>query len=394
MPRNIVICCDGTASEFAEYNTNVVKLYYLLNQDQTRQATFYHPGLGTMEPAGALTTFSRRVTKLLGKAIGYGLSNDIRDAYEFLMENYEDGDKLFLFGFSRGAYTVRAVCSLLHLYGLIRKGNEPLVPYAVRMMMGIDRAEKHDAERKTVNHYFDLAHRFRETMSRANCKPWFVGVWDTVSSVGWISNPLHLPYVADNPDIEIARHAVSIDEHRAFFRSNLWLPGTKPKQPHGPKDIKQVWFPGFHCDVGGGHAEAESGLAKIALEWMIEEAEAKGLLVDRARKDEMLGKTHGSKYCRPDANGPDHESLTGAWNLAEFAIKRYYDWTTDKWCHGMNLWRRRTIPRNSLVHESAYLRSGGYSSRLPVDAIRVTTATPTPEPMLKSEAPMHSPEGE
>ena len=161
MPRNIVICCDGTANEFAQDNTNVVKLYYVLNHHSAEQVTFYHPGLGTMEPAGALTTVSRSVTKLLGKALGYGLANDIRDAYSFLMENYEEHDRLFLFGFSRGAYTVRAVCSLLYMYGLIRRGNEPLVPYAVRMMMGIDRAEKgDDKQQKATKEYFDLARKF------------------------------------------------------------------------------------------------------------------------------------------------------------------------------------------------------------------------------------------
>lgn len=373
MPRNIVICCDGTANEFAEDSTNVVKLCYVLNQDQAKQVTFYHPGLGTMEPPGALTTFSRQLTKLLGKALGYGLSNDIRDAFSFLMENHEDGDRLFFFGFSRGAYTVRAVCSLLHMYGLIRKGNEPLVPYAVRMMMGIDRSEKAGAQQETVQRYFDLARKFRETMSRCDCKPWFVGVWDTVSSVGWIENPLRLPYVSDNPDIEIGRHAVSIDERRAFFRTNLWIPGTDPSRPHGPKDLKQVWFPGVHCDVGGGYAEAESGLSKIAFEWMLEEAEASGLVVDGPRKDEVLGKSSGSKYSPPNPEGPMHESLTGAWNVAELTLKRHYDWNNKKWSHRMNLWRRRTIPPKSLVHESAYQRSGNYSSRLPADAIRVGT---------------------
>jgi uncharacterized protein (DUF2235 family) len=109
MPKNIVVCCDGTANEFAANNTNVVKLYSTLDHDPTKQVTSYHPGLGTMEPAGALTTFTRRVTKLLGMAFGYGLCNDIRDAYVFLMQNYAEGDKVFLFGFSRGAYTARCV---------------------------------------------------------------------------------------------------------------------------------------------------------------------------------------------------------------------------------------------------------------------------------------------
>src|ERR1035441_8505297 len=134
MGKNIVICCDGTANEFAKDNTNVVKLYYTLEQNPTKQVTYYHPGLGTMEPAGALTTFTRKFTKLLGMTMGYGLSNDIRDAYTFLMERFEPEDKVFLFGFSRGAYTVRAVASLLRMYGLIQGGNEPLVPYAIRMM--------------------------------------------------------------------------------------------------------------------------------------------------------------------------------------------------------------------------------------------------------------------
>src|SRR5690348_12703608 len=140
MGKNIVICCDGTANEFARDNTNVVKLYYTLEEDPERQVTFYHPGLGTMEPEGALSTFSRKYYKLLGMALGYGLANDIRDAYTFLMERFEKDDRVFLFGFSRGAYTVRAVAALLHMYGLIRPGNEPLVPYAIRMMLAVNRA--------------------------------------------------------------------------------------------------------------------------------------------------------------------------------------------------------------------------------------------------------------
>jgi uncharacterized protein (DUF2235 family) len=377
MPKNIVICCDGTACQFAQANTNVIKLYYMLDQDQEKQLTYYHPGLGTMEPAGALTPWSRAITKLLGMAVGYGLSNDIRDVYSFLMEKYCADDRVFLFGFSRGAYTVRAVCSLLHLYGLIRSGNEPLIPYAVRMMMGIDRANsKNAAQEQKVKEYFDLAHGFHVTMSRIDCKPYFVGVWDTVSSVGWIANPLHLPFTADNPDIQYGRHAVSIDEHRAFFRDNLWRQNPSMKQ-HGPIDVKQVWFPGDHCDVGGGYAEAESGLSKIALEWMVEEAEAEGLYVDFNRKEEVLGRRPNNnpehQYVRPNYDGPAHESLKGPWNLGEVVVKRRYDWNTQTWGHGMNLWQRRFIPPRSLVHESAFLRAGGYSKRLPPDAIRVPT---------------------
>src|SRR6266853_1628487 len=139
MPKNIVICCDGTANEFAENNTNVWKMYSTLIDKPGLQVTYYHPGLGTMEPAGALTTITRKTTKLLGMAVGYGLADGIRDAYIFLMNNYEPEDRVFFFGFSRGAYTVRAVASPLKLYGLIPRNNDPLVGrfiYSVTYFLG------------------------------------------------------------------------------------------------------------------------------------------------------------------------------------------------------------------------------------------------------------------
>jgi uncharacterized protein (DUF2235 family) len=364
MPKNIVICCDGTANEFAKHNTNVVKLYTVLRHDPATQVAYYHPGLGTMEPAGALTTFTRKTTKALGMALGYGLANDIRDAYTFLMQAYEPDDRVFFFGFSRGAYTVRAVASLLRMYGLIRPGNAALVPYAIRLMTGIQRA-RDGATGDGVADYFALANDFKAGMSRTSCKPWFVGVWDTVSSVGWIENPLKLPYVANNPDIQIGRHAIAIDERRAFFRNHLWRRPADPNQPYGPADVQQVWFPGVHCDVGGGYPEAQSGLSKGALKWMLDEAEAKGLLVETERRREMLGETGSSRYTAPNAQADAHESLTGFWNVAEYVPKKHFDWQTQTWGRRMNRHGRRTIPADALVHVSARERGADYCARLP-----------------------------
>ena len=372
MPKNIVLCCDGTANEFAADRTNVVKLYYTLVQDPARQVTFYHPGLGTMEPAGALTTAARSVTKVLGLALGYGLANDIRDAYAFLMETYEEGDQVFLFGFSRGAYTARAVCSLLHIYGLIHRGNESLVPYAIRMMLAIEKAgrEKPASNRAAddpVQRYFSLAADFKKMMCRCECKPHFVGVWDTVSSVGWKDHPLKLPFVSDNPDIAIGRHAVSIDERRAFFRNHLWIP-SKAMTDHGPKDVLQVWFPGVHCDVGGGYPEAESGLAKIALEWMLEQAKMAGLCVRPERQQEVLGQIPNSGYMPPDYNAGAHESLQKWWKIAEFIDKPHYNPHTGETEMRANHGRRRTILEGSMIHESAFLRQGGkYAQEIGLD---------------------------
>src|SRR5262245_59575983 len=179
MPKNIVVWCDGTSNEFDGDRTNVVKLYQMLVHDPKAQATYYHPGLGTMEAAGALTAFSRWWTKLAGFAFGYGLKNDIRDIYVFLMNHYEPGDRVFLFGFSRGAYTVRAVAAVLHLYGLIRKGNEPLVPYAVRMMRRINklRARTTKNDKNAVAQTLILAQQFKQTFASCECPPYFVGLW-------------------------------------------------------------------------------------------------------------------------------------------------------------------------------------------------------------------------
>jgi uncharacterized protein (DUF2235 family) len=363
MAKNIVICCDGTANEFAHHNTNVVKLYSTIVQDDPGQCTYYHPGIGTMEPPGALTPLRRKVTRTLGLAVGAYLENDIRDAYVFLMQAFQPGDKLFFFGFSRGAYTVRSVASLLRMYGLLRPGNEALVPYAVRMMMAIRKAREtgQGSHQQMITDYFSLAQQFKQTMAR-ECRPWFVGVWDTVSSVGWVDNPLKLPYVADNGDIEIGRHAIALDEKRAFFRTNLWWPGKDPTETHGPKDLLQVWFPGVHCDVGGGYPEAESGLSKLALQWMLDEAEPHGLRVDQQKKREILGGT--APFVPPDPHGPIHESLAGWWNLAEYVPKPHYDRQTRRQERRANRFRRRTIPGSSIMHWSVFERGPDYVAGL------------------------------
>ena len=177
--RNLILCCDGTANEFRRDRTNVVKLYYALARDPD-QLTYYHPGVGTAPAVGALTWIGKTATKFAGLAFGYGLASDLRDAYVFLMNNFADDDRVFLFGFSRGAYTVRALTSLLYMYGLVAAGNEPFVPYAIRMLMAV----QHDGEAAVRT----LAEQFRDTFSTRDCRPYFVGVWDTVSSVGWVGS--------------------------------------------------------------------------------------------------------------------------------------------------------------------------------------------------------------
>jgi uncharacterized protein (DUF2235 family) len=185
---------------------------------------------------------------------------------------------------------------------------------------------------------------------------------------------LKLPDVTNNPDIKWGRHAVALDERRAFFRNHLWgddkALSTKEDGTQAPR-IKQVWFPGVHCDIGGGYTEETSGLSKTALKWMIDEAKDKGLLVDDQRVREVLGEGGNPKYtARPDADAGMHESLAGAWHIAELIPKKHFDRKTRQTGRRMNLWRRRTPPDYSLLHPSAWQRKG-YEKWIPKTAVNV-----------------------
>lgn len=336
MAKNIVVCCDGTGNEFGAQNSNVVKLYRTLICDAA-QIAYYHPGVGTMGSRSALTRIGKWWTRVIGLAFGYGISDNVAEAYQFLMRTFEPGDRVYIFGFSRGAYTARSLGGMLHAVGLLTLGNEGLIPYAIRML-----------KQKQID--FNVAFDFKKTFSR-ECKPYFVGVWDTVSSVGWVYNAVHFPFtnIGKNPDPAIVRHAISIDEHRAFFRQNLFGTPSDPNQ-----DVKEVWFAGVHSDVGGSYPEAESQLSKIALRWLLREAELAGLSVDPKRKAEILGGKPPN--VAPDPNTKNqHESLRGWWWIAEFWPKVVHIETPQHtWRRSIrvNLARRRWISPNSLVHRS------------------------------------------
>jgi uncharacterized protein (DUF2235 family) len=280
--RNLIICCDGTANEFEDDRTNVLKLAFaaLKGPDQW---VYYHPGIGTMAPAGFISSVGQWFARLAGKMFGYGLKGDIRDIAIYIMDHYRPGDRIYLFGFSRGAYTARAVAALLHAYGLLSPGNAALIPYAIRLLWSYHRARS-KAEKDRC---FRLAEEFREALSIADCPIHFMGIWDTVSSVGWIANPLSLPYTHSLPNVGIIRHAVAKDERRAFFRTNL------VNAAHGG-DLQEVWFDGVHADVGGGYPEKESGLSKVTLKWMIDEATLAHLKFDPVRVAAILGQGGGA----------------------------------------------------------------------------------------------------
>ena len=341
--KKIVICCDGTTNRFGTRNTNVVHLCTTLVRDPSKQVVYYDPGVGSLGERSMLTRWGRRLTSVLGGAIGRGFGRNVQEAYDFLADTYERGDEIFLFGFSRGAYTARALAGMLHMFGLIGPYNAQLTPYVWEMY---SRAEGEDADDEAKGS-FALAREFRRTFSHA-VPIHFVGVFDTVSSVGWFWDPLSLFYSGRNPSIAHVRHAVALDERRAFFRQNLFTRASDEQ------DLREVWFGGDHCDVGGGRTEADSGPSKIVLEWMLGQAEAEGLLVDPKRKEEVLGARRG--FAKPDPSAPLHDSMTFGWALLEFLPRWRWNAETRTRRISMNLFRRRRVPADAVIHESVAQR--------------------------------------
>lgn len=354
MGKNIVICCDGTNNDFTGDATNVLRLFRSLVKDE-RQVSFYDPGVGTLSDSRYLIRGRNKLRRVLDGAVGHTLRDNWCEAYKFLSAAYQPGDRVFIFGFSRGAYTARALAGGVHMLGLARAECENLIPYAWVTYSG-------DGGEDAAAKQFGGAGAFRKFFSRPDCidRPGeplirFLGVWDTVSSLGWIWNYLTMPYTSSNPSVGIARHAVAIDERRACFRHNLLTPSTL--RAGGPQDCQEVWFAGVHSDIGGGYPAEESGLAKLSLEWMYREAEAAGLLVDPEEKARFLGGAKGES--KPDSLGKLHTSLTPMWYPLEFLPRRAFNYQArkKKW-RWPNFWKPRTLPAERVVkvHRSVEIR--------------------------------------
>ncbi len=322
MPKNIVVCCDGTGNEVKEDAlSNVLELYKRLDKsDPSRQVAYYDPGLGTLPAAGLQTKTAKALTKVAGLAFGYGLPTNTKEAYTFLMRVYQPGDRVFLYGFSRGAYTVRALAGMIQMFGLLQPYNDNLVEYALQL------------HRKTSRNPWKVAARFRKYFPRhvfaEGEKPiHFIGVWDTVKSIGLLRRSLTLPYTRKLSSAAHGRHAVSLNEKRSKYRPNLWKPehGDEISPLTQRPRFLEVWFPGVHSDVGGGYTE--TGLSDITLEWMLQESRAHGLLVDQSSDERPL---------QPDPTGVMHNPLWPVW-----------------WVLG---WKSRQVPSGALVHASILAR--------------------------------------
>ena len=358
MSRNLVLCFDGTNNQFGSENTSVVRIAQVIDRNPDRQRLYYDPGVGTLPEPGLFTRAGKWVSKVVDLAFGTSLVRNVEEGYAYLMEEWDPGDQVFLFGFSRGAYTARVLAGMLHSVGLLPRGMDNLIPYATRLY----RATRRD------DAYWKLLDQFRWTFARPSpgggdarhVRVRFLGVWDTVSSVGWVWDPPTFPFTAENPSIDVIRHAVSVDERRWFFRQNLMSPDDTPGNT---QDFQQLWFPGVHSDVGGGYPDGpDQRLWRISFDWMIKAARDAGLEIDTGRLARVFPGLADSDRAWSDRQ---HESLTPAWYPAELFPKLSYRSKRKGRVPALGLWGYRRIRDGELLDRSTLLRlkAGTYAPK-------------------------------
>jgi uncharacterized protein (DUF2235 family) len=272
--KRIVLCADGTWNEPERKDettgrpqpTNVLKVARAIlprSNAGIDQVVYYHEGVGS---EGGLDKFT-------GGAFGSGMSQNVRALYRFLVYNFEPGDQLYFFGFSRGAFTVRTLAGFMNKVGLLGKVDEYYTPEIYDLYQS--RTSSDSAEWK---------HAFRNIKGTRPCPPIsFIGVWDTVGALGapglfgQLFNRDKYKYhdIGLSPMIQNAYHALAIDERRKPFAPSLW---TKPSGWSGT--LEQAWFAGVHSNVGGSYHP--DGLANEALHWIVGKAEALGLEFDKS----------------------------------------------------------------------------------------------------------------
>ncbi len=280
MKKRIVICCDGTWNKPDQIDgdvvspSNVVKIARSVvprAPDGTHQVVFYDQGVGT----------DRGLDRLMGGGFGIGLSRNIEDGYRFLLHNYEDGDELFLFGFSRGAYTARSLAGLIRNCGLLKKIHADRFPEAYQLYRSFD-APPDSA----------IASQFRSDYCQQP-EITFIGVWDTVGALGipigvldhFVRKKHQFHDVGLSSHVKYAYQALAIDERRKPFVPAVWQTKEAANQT-----VEQVWFAGVHSNIGGGYHD--TGLSDLSFLWMAAKARGVGLAFDDVFVTEITHPNH------------------------------------------------------------------------------------------------------
>ena len=282
MSKNIVVFSDGTNQEGGKGNpSNVYKLFNMVEDRTPQQIAFYDRGLGTDW---------RRVS---GNVFGVGISQNILECYQFIFENYQAGDQIYLFGFSRGAFTVRSLSGFIHYFGILPKSRPELIEAAYKIYKN-----KNKEKRNTNAEDFIAKHHTQWTKIK------FIGVWDTVGALGmpvkWLDVGVNTFFKHEFHDtrmsgaVEAGYHALSIDDDRLVFLPTLWDEkniGKVSNWANGERQekdqvVEQVWFVGAHTDIGGGFVPLAKGksmakpsLSDIPFKWLVEKSTEHGLRI-------------------------------------------------------------------------------------------------------------------
>ncbi|MDZ7660836.1 DUF2235 domain-containing protein [Thiohalophilus sp.] len=254
MGKTLFICTDGTWNTADQKDdgvispSNVAKMARII-LSTPKQLTWYDEGVGTRN----------WLDKLTGGAFGHGLFENIQEAYRFVVEHYQPGDRLVLFGFSRGAYTARSLAGLIGKFGVLRK------KYISKIEQTYEMYRNHDTDLEKIEAY-------RERYSHVDRDVHFLGVWDTVGALGvplkslnWTTSWLYKFHDTKlSPHVKHAFHAVAVDEKRRTFTPTLWLADNLCED----QVVEQRWFAGVHSNIGGSYKE--KGLSDITLRWMLD----------------------------------------------------------------------------------------------------------------------------
>jgi uncharacterized protein (DUF2235 family) len=305
--KRLITCTDGTwnrpgiTDRGQLVRSNVELIYNCIRDgkchDGTVQLKIYHDGIGS-------STFDKK-DQVFGGISGLGIDKNIKDVYKFLMLNFNIGDEIYLFGFSRGAYTARSLAGFIRNCGILKPVNMHLVDEAYELYRDRNDYTGPDS---------DMMKSFRHNFSFEMITPIkFIGVWDTVGSLGL---PLRSKQnynlerykfhdVKISSYVNYAYHALAIDEQRKLFEPTLWeLSDTVKNNPGHPQVMEQRWFSGVHCNIGGGYVDC--GLSDIALMWLIEKAKGAGLTFDL----ETLAQLNPKHELKPNPSGELRNSRT------------------------------------------------------------------------------------
>ncbi|MEX0778776.1 MAG: DUF2235 domain-containing protein [Balneolales bacterium] len=348
--KRLIVCCDGTwnradqAHDGEPCPTNVVKMASRVakRDGDIPQVVYYGQGVGS----------GNILDRYTGGAFGHGLEDNIYEAYRFLMGNYEDGDEIFLFGFSRGAFTARSLGGMIRNCGILKRESTGHYQEALDLYQNKEIRPK-DPE--------SVAFRKQHSVCGADdIRIKFIGVWDTVGSLGiplrglrWLTRGEYQFHDTElSKTVEHACHALAIDERRKPFKPTLWK-----RKPKAGQTVEQVWFAGAHTDIGGGYPD--SGLSDITLEWMIGKAKGAGLAFDAAVLDALP--------LSPDPLGKLHNSRKGFYRLSR---------GIDRTVGASEKQSQDLAPKDELLHGSVIRRWDGNPGYRPVSLAAYFDALP------------------